>query len=962
MLKSLLTTALLGITLCTASHAQLPDPRVRIAVPAGEQPITLQRVHVSVQVRGGLAETTVHLTLHNPNPRVLEGNLEFPLLPGQQITGFALDIDGELRPAVPVPKAKGREVFESIERRNVDPGLLEQTAGNQFRLRVYPIAAQGTRTVELRYSEALPRDRDSWRYTLPLAYAGTVPRFTLTLDTAGATPTVIESGLLGRIAFETRGKTHHATLTRGNLALGGQLRLWIPAEAQPKAYTQRHLDALYLLGEIPLPTERQPRALPRVVGLLWDSSGSGAARNHALEYALLQRYFAQAGAVEVRLTRLRDRPEATETFRIRSGDWQTLKKALQDTVYDGASALAHWQAQADVGEYLLFSDGLANFGGSEFPRLSNQQRLFAIHAAVATASARLQALAERHGGRLIALQPDTLDDNAAQLLAEGWRIASLDGEGISDLLASAQEADAGMLRIAGRLQSRDARVRLTLTRGGQTQRIDLPVPQDAAEHPLAARLWATYRLQQLALAPELHRAEMARLGQAFGLVTPETSLIVLDRVEDYVEHGIVPPASLLTAYQTQLQTRERTQGQRRDAHLQQVLELFEERQAWWSRQFPKGTPPIAKREPKAMMASAAAPPPAAPAPAMDAAMARESAEQRQRVAETVRAETLDRVEVTGSRIRQEDADDTPTSTITLRGWTADAPYIARLQAASPRTVYAVYLDIKPDYRESSGFYLDAADILLQKGQRALALRVLSNLAEMAAENRALLRILGYRLLQADESALAIPVFQAVQRIAEEEPQSFRDLGLAYAAAGQPQAALQQLYQVVTRPWDGRFAEIELIALTELNAIAARHAGTVDTAFIDPRLLRNLPLDLRVVLTWDADNTDMDLWVTDPNGEKSYYSNRLSYQGGRMSDDFTGGYGPEEFALRVAKPGTYTVEVDYFGSSQQVLAGATTLQVTLTTGFGTRAATQRSVTLRLSEQERTVFVGEFEVSP
>jgi hypothetical protein len=84
-----------------------------------------------------------------------------------------------------------------------------------------------------------------------------------------------------------------------------------------------------------------------------------------------------------------------------------------------------------------------------------------------------------------------------------------------------------------------------------------------------------------------------------------------------------------------------------------------------------------------------------------------------------------------------------------------------------------------------------------------------------------------------------------------------------------------LREVVDRPWNGRFPEIELVALAELNAIVATSPQPLDTARIDPRLLRNLPLALRVVLTWDADNTDIDLWVTDPNGERAYYGNRLT---------------------------------------------------------------------------------------
>ncbi|MES2946503.1 MAG: nuclear transport factor 2 family protein [Pseudomonadota bacterium] len=36
-----------------------------------------------------------------------------------------------------------------------------------------------------------------------------------------------------------------------------------------------------------------------------------------------------------------------------------------------------------------------------------------------------------------------------------------------------------------------------------------------------------------------------------------------------------------------------------------------------------------------------------------------------------------------------------------------------------------------------------------------------------------------------------------------------------------------------------------------------------------------------------------MWVTDPNAETASYAKRLSYQGGAMSPDATGGYGPEE---------------------------------------------------------------------
>jgi Ca-activated chloride channel family protein len=79
----------------------------------------------------------------------------------------------------------------------------------------------------------------------------------------------------------------------------------------------------------------------------------------------------------------------------------------------------------------------------------------------------------------------------------------------------------------------------------------------------------------------------------------------------------------------------------------------------------------------------------------------------------------------------------------------------------------------------------------------------------------------------------------------------------------------------------------------------------------------------------------------------------------MSPDFTQGYGPEEFMLKRALPGKYVIKVNYYGNTQQILAGATTIQVMLITDFGRENEQQKAITLRLKEKEEVVEVGEFE---
>ncbi len=45
----------------------------------------------------------------------------------------------------------------------------------------------------------------------------------------------------------------------------------------------------------------------------------------------------------------------------------------------------------------------------------------------------------------------------------------------------------------------------------------------------------------------------------------------------------------------------------------------------------------------------------------------------------------------------------------------------------------------------------------------------------------------------------------------------------------------------------------------------------------------MPMDVRVVLNWNKSDTDMDLWVTDPNQETCYYSHKQTLIGGRISE-------------------------------------------------------------------------------
>ncbi len=977
-----------------------PPPFIPVLrVRGAEQPVRLKTLAIQTTIQGGFAEISLDMLFHNPNARILEGELQFPLLPGQEISGLALDIQGEMRSGVPVPKARGQEIFEDIARRSVDPALLEATQGNAYKLRLYPIPAKGTRRVAVRILQPLTEQNGMFTLRLPLAFAKHIESFSLEALVAADTPPRVESGSLG-LVLEQAGMLDRGKAEKTDISPEGWLVIGVPASAAPgKSFNAaRWRDKVYFTAMASVEVKTLKRALPKVVTVVWDASGSGAKRDRAREYALLDAYFAALGDGEARLVVVRNAAEAPVTFPIRRGDWSDLKASIHTLAYDGATDLASWKPADDCPEYLLFSDGLANFGASRednvLPALRSDQRLYAVASSLEADHAFLR---HASGGRLIDLLQSGGEAAAELLLTDRTRVSlapgELAGKGgvLLDPFAAGAEPGAGRLpcRLAGWVAARsDAKAETVVLRldhpDGRREELSFGIPLNETipvhagdEAPLAARLWGRYAIAEMETNAERHQAAILRLGRELGIVSRETSLIVLETAAEYARYDVAPPASLKAEVAL---LRERGEaGSDAVVYLppEQLERMWAEKVAWWEKDFDKREPRRKKvkggidndaeeergighgyagggpgQEYRRMLAAPSAAARPAPPPVPMEGMAAEPSfrEAADMAAADGGAATKGPAAAAGGNVIG----------IALQAWRSDAPYVERMNRAKKEDLYAIYLDERPGYTRSGAFFLDMADRFFAAGLPELGLRVLSNLAEIEVENRQLLRVLAYRLLEAGEARLARGILEKVRELAPYEPQSLRDLASAHAALGERSRAAELLYEVARRKWDDRFADINVIALTELNALIAMAGDEVDASAFDRRLIRNLPSALRVVLTWDTDNTDMDLWVTDPNGEKCDYNNRLTRQGGALSRDCTGGYGPEEFMLRKARPGVYRVEVEYYGSSQQVLVGEVTLYVTLTTDFGQPTQKDQVVTMRLKREKNRILVGEFTV--
>ena len=95
----------------------------------------------------------------------------------------------------------------------------------------------------------------------------------------------------------------------------------------------------------------------------------------------------------------------------------------------------------------------------------------------------------------------------------------------------------------------------------------------------------------------------------------------------------------------------------------------------------------------------------------------------------------------------------------------------------------------------------------------------------------------------------------------------------------------------------------------------------------------VPTRLRVVLSWDSDNTDLDLHVVSPDGEHVFYGARVAGNGGALDVDVTTGFGPEIFATPSPVRGAYHVFVNYYGAGERRDV-ITTAQVAIVEDEGT----------------------------
>lgn len=893
-------------------------------------PLRMTELNIDISVIANIATTTMSMTFYNDLDRVLEGNLYFPLGEGQTVSRFAMTVDGILREGVVVEKAKGREVFESIVREGIDPGLLEWTKGNNYKANIYPIPAKGYKKIVIAFELELIDSGNGFLYLLPLTFKDSVDLFTIRAEIFKQDiKPELNKNEIENFNFKKWHESYIAEAEFRNYLPNKQLAFSLPKEKdRQRIFIEKDLsnpDQSYFYISVDPEIKKVSKTLPQKICLLWDVSSSADSRDLDKELDVLRKYFEKLEKPDIHVVLFANEIISEKDFVLKKGI-KDLLEYLKNVKYDGGTQLGTLDlVKYKCDEFILSTDGLSNFGesGIRLPKTP----VVVLNSFQSADHSYLRYISQTTGGVYINLNKLSKKQAAESISSQTYSFisATYDKKSIKEAYPKISTPVNKEFSISGIQQKDNAEITLNFGFGKDikySKTIKLSESRYSINSNLIKRVWAQKKIAELDLMHKNNREEITELGKKMNIVTRYTSLIVLDLIEDYVAYRIVPPEDMRKEYYELINERDKDNENNKQEHMESVIKKFEEQVEWWNTKFPiKGTT------------------------VKNVNFNDEEGDEEF---------TLEEVVVNRSSVTDPNAD----PVMNLSEWDPDTPYLNELKKVSEKEYYEVYLKHKKNHKNGTAFYLDVADFLMKKKDNSLALRILSNIAEMELENHQLLRILGYRLMQLGYNKLAISIFEDALEIREEEPQSYRDLALAYAADRQYQKAVDMFYFIVTEVWDERFSGIDLIALHEMNDVIVNSNTELNLENIDKRLIKNLPVDIRVVLTWDADNADMDLWVIDPLGEKCYYRNNLTYLGGIMSDDFTGGYGPEEFMLKMAKPGKYLIKAHYYGDYQQILAGPTTIQAMLFTNFGKPNEKQKEITMRLKEEKDFIDVGEF----
>ncbi|KQT25751.1 hypothetical protein ASG22_03310 [Chryseobacterium sp. Leaf405] len=967
--------------------------------------VVLKKINIETKITGTISTNTVTMVFKNNSNRLRQGRVTFPLPEGVNVSGYALDINGKLRNAVPVEKEKAKEVYESIKKRNVDPGILEKVEGNNFRTIIYPISANGgERTIQVTYNYELKKTQNNYQYFLPLNYSEEIPEFSIkTTVFQNAISPQLQEKPDGSFDFVKNGNVWVAEIHKTKYKPTNNLRINFPQNEKSQSVLMQNAsnNSSYFLASLDINSAERAKKLLNKIAIVWDNSLSGQKRDHSKEFMLLEEYFKSNKDLTVKAYFINNTFEDGKSFKISNGNWNELKEYLSQITYDGGTDFGQLKTIKED-EILFFTDGISSFGDL---KLNWNQPVYTISSSNNVNFNQLKFISNKTSGEFLNLNENDPKKEVRKLLYQPLKFLGIEqNSSLSEVYPSIKQTISQDFVLTGIVSGKQTTVKANFGYGNevtQTKTLVLNASEQSVKDWDISKFWAQRKLNELEIFEKKNKEEIKDLSKQFGLVSNNMSLMVLENVADYVRYEINPPSELQAEFNQIVKSKMQQKDERVKDLMTNAETMTENLKKWWNKDFENNkvkkypeptytrgysrtdTARVSdiqevvvtealgiRREPNAIISSNRI---MEEREVRDMSIRAMSSKSEMSIASNNVVQAL-QSRVPGVRISgwTEDSDESiniNSGRILTIDVKSSAEYMKLFSSAkTSEAIYGIYLKNRKDYQDLPQFYFDISQLLFKNNDKKAGLKVLSSIADLDLENEELYKLLAYKLKQAEVYDKELWASTKVLEWRPFDPQSYRDYALALEDNQQYQSALDNLYKVLTQSYTKELANrdsgIEETIIMEINELISKYRNQLNLKNINPKIIADFPVNIRVVINWNKDDTDIDLWVIDPNKEQCMYSHKETAIGGRLSNDFTRGFGPEQFLLKKAIKGKYQIKTNFFGETQVGVAGPTAIMAEIYINYATGKQERKVVVFQNQKEnsnrnEEGILIGEFE---
>jgi len=998
-----------------------------------DQAVQLKTCNISIEANSFIATTVIEMEFYNPKDQEVEALQTFKLNRGQVITDFQLELDGKYREGSIEERWKARQAYNSIVGKRIDPALLQMNGQDYYSLNIYPVPAKSSRRIKFTITQMMKAENLKLIYDLPLNFTGNTSVFNLDIQIKNPVSIpYVNKGLLENYFFDMGKSTASVLMQAKDITLNKPLSFSINQFTnEPQICISKHSGKnnflMRLFPEVPVYYPAKPAS----INVYWDVSLSGKERNLTKELNYLEKYIAENEIDKTTIFLFNHQLQGTIVFNRLKDNFASIRSYLSTYKYTGATSLGNLNFNNVLADRILLFSDCINSIGSTRPKPGAVQ-VNCIISNYRYSYNDLYGIIGITGGSIIDLynadiktavkKTDSAENflyryNAAHIsMNENFPLKL----GKSILLSGTFEQSDNLELIYG-----------NNTAMNKSENYFLSAAENCDETTYKKmRMLKSYDSLMYGDDGYYRWQNMIIFGLAERVVTPQTSYLVLERIEDYIKYKIAPPkeleekcAEMNYVYKQEYKINALKTFTEQDA-LAQVVNNYNRRITWWNKD--EALIDLDKPVPEKTNTSLAA----NSVPVKDKTVtginmnqvnfkttgselkevvvtggygikrSLKTASANVQYVSGLQLNTIRNTNINealagkvagiqlrgqsgaklssvgsirlrgvnsltgstgllyvldGTRVAAEDINTDDLEEVTLLQGPAaaaifgpdgsngamiitskrakrnysynywheyklssmeDVDYVQEMKKAFSYELWDTYLELENENKDNIGFYFEMADFFFEKNMPGRAEEAMHNAIELCRGSSYGLKLAAYIYEKWKFFDKAIVLYHGILNTDAGNLPAKRDLALAYVQNKDFEAAVKTYYSIIINPAsENYYGNVKENALAEMNAVIALRKKEFDISYINPNLLKLLPVDLRITAETNHYYVN-NLQITEPGNSVCNFKKANTVNGGSLLSKYSYGriYSIGEYAIKNAVAGNYRVKVNADGYS------------------------------------------------